>query len=128
MTETWLQSEIDFRKNLNVDDFALISDEEAQSKGLWRARNEFIGRACAMDLVKITLLSGQVIETNLRSLQQFEDDTDEWQSVWCVWDDESDSTFYFYERAIASIEFFTATEENIESKIKLAKELGIYED
>lgn len=128
MTKTWLQSEINYRKNLNVDDFALISRTEAKSKNLQLARCEFIIRACTMDLVKITLLNGRVIETNLQNLQQFEDDSDEWQSVWCAWDDKSDSTFYFYERAIASIEFSCSTEEDIESKIKLAKELGVYED
>ena len=128
MTKTWLQSEINFRKSFNVDDFALISYEEAKSKDLQLARSQFIIHACTMDLVKITLLSGQVIETNLQNLQQFEDDTDEWRSVWCVGDDKFNSNFYIYERAIASVEFFHDTEESIEAKVKLAKRLGVYAD
>lgn len=128
MTKTWLQSEIDFRKNFFADNHSIITREEAKSKGLQAAFAGFLHRTWKMDLVKITLLNGQEIETNLGDLSQFEDDSDEWSSMWHIHNDYSNSDLWVYERAIASIEFFHDTDESIQLKIDLAKKLGIYEN
>ena len=123
MSIEWIRKELQNQYSDLFEDLSLISRKEAgeydSPKGLERSRA--VRRALQLTKIRLTLISGEVIDTDL---DNFDWDDSDCQAL-MIPGTTTRSLRYLFPGAIATFEILRPSDEVLDQQYEIAKELGI---
>lgn len=124
MSIEWIRKEIRNQTRDLIDDLCLISRQEAGpvNSEINQERNGAIRRILQITKIRITLISGEIIDTNLELFGW--DDDSELEAI-IIPATSNDSLRYVFSNAIATFEIWRPTDAVLNEQYKIAQGLGI---
>ena len=123
MSIEWIRKELQNQYRDLVEDLSLVSGEQAGPYGSPKRleRIRAIQRVLRLTKIRLTLISGEVIDTDLDILDW--DDSD--SQALMVPGTTTRSLRYLFPSAIATFEILRPSDEALDQQYEIAKELGI---
>ena len=123
MSIEWIRKELNNQYRDLVEDLWLISGEQAGPYGSPKRleRSRAIQRVLRLTKIRLTLISGEVIDTDLEILDW--DDSD--SQALMIPGTTTRSLRYLFPTAIATFEIFRPSDETLDQQHEIAQELGI---
>jgi len=123
MSIQWIRKELENQYRDLVEDLCLISEKEAgdYSSPKRRERSRAIQRVLQLTKIRLTLISGEIIDTDLGIL--FWDDNDSQALI--IPGTTTQSLRFLFPNSIATFEILRPSDEVLDQQYEIAKELGI---
>jgi len=123
MSIQWIRKELENQYRDLVEDLCLISEKEAgdYSSPKRRERSRAIQRVLQLTKIRLTLISGEIIDTDLGIL--FWDDNDSQALI--IPGTTTQSLRFLFPNSIATFEILRPSDEVLDRQYEIAKELGI---
>jgi hypothetical protein len=123
MSIQWIRKELENQYRDLVEDLCLISEKEAgdYSSPKRRERSRAIQRVLQLTKIHLTLISGEIIDTDLGIL--FWDDNDSQALI--IPGTTTQSLRFLFPNSIATFEILRPSDEVLDQQYEIAKELGI---
>ena len=124
MSIEWIRKELNNQYKDLVEDLCLISPKEATELKKSIQRNWAITRIARLTKIRITLVSGEVIDTDL---EMFWWDDGTHSEALMIPGTTTQSLRYVFPNAIATFEIWRPSDAVLDQQYQIAKDLGIAE-